>query len=316
MSGSVVLLSGGVGGAKLALGLDTILPAKSLNIIANIGDDFDHFGLRICPDIDTLLYTLAGLANAELGWGRAGESWSFMEAIKSLNGEEWFNLGDGDLALHVLRTVALAGGSSLTDITARVAARWGIASAILPVSDDPLRTIVKTPEGEIGFQDYFVRLRCVPSVQALRFSGAETAQLSPAVVRALAAPQLEAIILAPSNPYLSIDPVLAVPGLSAALRGAGVPIVAVSPIIAGQAVKGPTAKIMREMGVETTVGAIAAHYDGLIDGLLIDQRDAGTALPSKLTVRTCDIMMTSLDDRQRVAQAALDLARACRSAQR
>jgi LPPG:FO 2-phospho-L-lactate transferase len=305
---NIVLLSGGVGGAKLALGLSRVLEPGALSIIANTGDDFDHLGLRICPDIDTLLYTLGGLANAAQGWGRKQESWTFMEVLKSLGGPDWFNLGDGDLALHVARTQALAAGQSLSAFVADVAARWRIASHILPMTEDRVETRVLTPEREIGFQDYFVRLRCAPEVKGLRFAGVADAQVTPAVATALTAPNLTAIIIAPSNPYLSIDPILAVPGMREALRGAGAPIIAVSPIIAGAAIKGPTAKIMAERGLAASVETIAAHYAGLIDGLLIDDQDAKSAASLGVRAASSNILMTSLADRDRVAQAALDLA--------
>jgi LPPG:FO 2-phospho-L-lactate transferase len=304
----VVLLSGGVGGAKLALGLSRVLPAGSLSIIANTGDDFDHLGLRICPDIDTLLYTLGGLANPEQGWGRRDESWNFMAALKSIGGPDWFNLGDADLALHVARTQALRNGESLSAFTTRVATRWGISVQIIPMTEDRVETRVITPNVEIGFQDYFVRQRCAPIIRGLRFEGGVNAAIAPDAVAALAAPGLAAIIIAPSNPYLSIDPILAVPGMRAALRAAGVPVVAVSPIIAGAAVKGPTAKIMMERGITPSSLAVAVHYAGVIGAMVIDTRDAGSAADFSIPVAITNTLMTTLDDRERVARAAIDLA--------
>jgi LPPG:FO 2-phospho-L-lactate transferase len=309
MIGKYVLLSGGVGGAKLALGLSRILDPGALTIITNTGDDFDHLGLRICPDIDTLLYTLAGLANAEQGWGRHQETWTFMAALKSLGGEDWFNLGDGDLALHIARTQALGAGRTLSAFTANTAARWGISSQIIPMSDDCVATRVLTPEGEIGFQDYFVRLQCAPKVLGLRFAGAETAAIAPKALAALSDPDLTAVIVAPSNPYLSIDPILAVPGIVNAIRGSCVPIIAVSPIISGLAIKGPTAKIMLERGHSPSPLVIADHYAGLIDALLIDTNDAGLTSELKIPALSADILMKTLDDRERVARAALSLAK-------
>lgn len=304
---TLVVLSGGVGGAKLCLGLQRILPPGALRIIVNTGDDFEHLGLAICPDLDTTLYTLAGLANPELGWGRRDETWTFLEVLETLGGPTWFRLGDGDLALHVERTRRLAAGETLTSITADVARRLGVVSRIVPMSDDPVRTRVSTPDGELAFQEYFVRERCRPTVTGLRSCGAERARIAAAATRALREESLRAIIIAPSNPYLSIDPLLAIPGMRAALRAPGVPVIAVSPIIAGEAVKGPTAKIMRELGLVPSPLTVRAHYDGLIDGMVLDERDAAIASMAGLPVRLCDTLMRSLEDRERVARCALAL---------
>lgn len=303
MNQRVVVLTGGVGGAKLVLGLARILPEAGLAAIVNTGDDFRHLGLHVSPDIDTLLYTLAGKSNAEQGWGRAGESWGFMAALRELGGEDWFALGDGDMALHVLRSARLARGDTLTRITGDFAAAWGIGTPILPMSDDPVATCLDTDEGELEFQRYFVERRCAPRVSRVRFRGAATARAAPGVLEAIAA--ADSIVIAPSNPYLSIDPLLAVPDLREALLAARAPVVAVSPIIGGRAVKGPTAKLMAELGVAVDNSAIAAHYAGLIDGLLIDTADAA---PDGVRVGRSDILMRSIDDRIRVARAALALA--------
>jgi LPPG:FO 2-phospho-L-lactate transferase len=309
-AGRIVALTGGVGGAKLCLGLQRVLPPGSLRIVVNTGDDFDHLGLRICPDVDTTLYTLGGLANPELGWGRQDETWTFMRTLETLGGETWFRLGDGDLALHVERTRRLASGDTLTDFTADVATRFGIGAQVLPMSDDPVRTVVNTPTGEIGFQEYFVRNRCAPIVTGLRFAGAETARLSTAVTQALREDGLRAILIAPSNPYLSVDPILALPGMRAALRGSAVPVIAVTPIIGDAAVKGPTAKIMKELGVTPSPLAVIEHYRGLIDGFVLDSRDAHLSDRIDIPVQICDTLMLTLEDRQRVASSALDLATA------
>lgn len=310
MSGAVVVLSGGIGGAKLLLGLDRILPPGALTAIINTADDFDHLGLRICPDVDTTLYTLAGLADPERGWGRQDETWTFMRALETLGGETWFSLGDGDLALHVERTRRLAGGEPLSAITADLAARLGVGAQLAPMSDDPVRTMVRTAEAEIGFQDYFVRQSCRPRVRALRFAGAERARAADTALRALADPELRAIIIAPSNPYLSVSPILAVPGIREALRARAAPLVAVTPIIAGAAVKGPTVKIMRELGFPPSPLAVARQYQGLLDGFLLDERDAGLQDQFDIPVRTADTLMRSLEDRERVAREALALAAA------
>lgn len=302
----IVALTGGVGGAKLVLGLMRICPPEQITAIVNTGDDFRHFGLTISPDIDTLLYTLSGKANAAQGWGREGESWSFMDALKSLGGEDWFLLGDGDLALHVLRSHLLERGETLSAITARFAAAWGLDLTILPMSDDPVATHLNTSEGDMPFQRYFVERRCAPEVRAIRFEGAERAIPAAGVIEAITAPDTRAIVIAPSNPWLSVDPILAVPGIREALVSARAPVVAVSPIVGGQAVKGPTAKLMQELGLTVTNKSIAAHYADVIDGLLIDERDDASDISIPHDV--CDTLMKTLEDRERVARAALALA--------
>ena len=301
-----VVLTGGVGGAKLVLGLMRVCPAEEITAIVNTGDDFRHLGLTISPDIDTLLYTLSGKANAVQGWGREGESWGFMEALKSLRGEDWFLLGDGDMALHVLRSHLLASGETLSEVTTRFAAAWGLDLTILPMSNDAVATHVMTDEGELAFQRYFVERRCAPAVRAIRFDGAEAAAPAPGVIEAISDPATRAILIAPSNPWLSVDPILAVPGIREALEAASAPVVAVSPIVGGAAVKGPTAKLMGEMGLAVTNASIADHYAGLIDGLLVDERDDVEGLTVAHAVT--DTLMKTLEDRERVAHAALALA--------
>ena len=313
MSGSVLALTGGIGGAKLCLGLQRVLPAGALRAIVNTGDDFEHLGLAISPDIDTTVYTLAGLANAELGWGRKEETWTFLKVLQTLGGPDWFRLGDGDLAMHVERTRRLASGEMLTEITADFAHRLGVPSRVMPMSDDPVRTMVGTPGGELAFQEYFVRERCGPAVTSLRFEGAQAARISSAAEASLGDDSLQAIVIAPSNPYLSIDPALAVPGMRAALRSRGAPVIAVTPLIGDCAVKGPTAKIMRELGLTPSPLTILEHYRGLIDGFVLDERDAALARRIDIPLRVCDTLMRSLEDRERVARAALALARELQS---
>ena len=307
MNERVVVLTGGVGGAKLVEGLQQVVPGPQLTAIVNTGDDFEHLGLPISPDIDTLLYTLAGLANTSLGWGREGETWSFMAAIKSLGGEEWFNLGDGDLALHVLRRMAKDGGQPLSAIVKGFARHWGIGLAILPMSDDPVATWLETDAGLLSFQRYFVQQRCEPRVSAIRFEGAEQAKPALGVVEALAAADM--ILLAPSNPWLSIDPLLAVPGLYRALKDRRAPLIAVSPLVGGKAVKGPTAKLMGELGIQVTNQSIADHYGDLLDGMVVHEGDAASG---NLAIGVTDTLMKQAEDRRRVALAAMDLARQCR----
>lgn len=306
MSGRVVVLTGGVGGAKLVLGLQQLLDPANLTAIVNTGDDFTHLGLHVSPDIDTLLYTLSGKSNVAQGWGREGESWNFLDALRSLGGEDWFMLGDGDLALHVLRSMRLARGDSLSAITADFARAWGIGMAVLPMSDRLVATHLDTDEGILPFQRYFVGRRCQPIVRQVLFEGAERATPAPGVCEAILAPDTDAILIAPSNPYLSVDPILAVPGIRDALRNADAPVIAVSPIVGGDAVKGPTAKLMRELGSRVTPLAVAAHYGDILDGMLVDERDAHVDLG--IASVQLDTLMQSLDDRVRVARAALALA--------
>jgi len=305
--GRVIALCGGVGGAKLAMGLYRILGEK-LTIVVNTGDDFEHLGLCVSPDIDTVLYTLSGLANRELGWGRGDETWNFMEAVTVLGAETWFRLGDRDLALHVERTRRLKAGHSLSEIVRDFAKSLGVTAEIVPMSDDPVRTMVVTSEGTLPFQRYFVERRCVPKVERIFFEGAELARPNPALREALADPNLAAIILCPSNPFLSIDPLLSIPGLVTLLRQAAVPLVAVSPIIGGKAVKGPTSKIMSELGLAANTQAIADHYAGLLDGLVVDETDRAESVSLALPVRVTATLMTSDADRERLARDVLDFA--------
>jgi len=304
----IVALTGGIGGAKLALGLHRVLPPGALACVVNTGDDFVHLGLHVSPDLDTLLYTLAGCENPEQGWGRRDETWTFMRVLEQLGGETWFRLGDGDLALHVERTQRLASGATLSAIMDDVRRRLGIATRLLPMSDDPVRTRVRTPDAELDFQEYFVRLRAEPVVRAIGFAGASEARLTPAIEEVLGGVRLRAIMICPSNPYLSIDPMLAVPGLAAALRARRVPVIAVSPLVGGLAVKGPTAKIMQELGIETTNRSIAAHYAGLIDGLVIDEADQSDGALPGVATHVARTLMRTLDDREKLARTTLEFA--------
>ncbi len=309
-------LTGGVGGAKLALGLVRLLPPERLAFAVNTGDDFEHLGLHVAPDLDTLMYTLAGLANPETGWGRQGESWQFIDALRELGGEDWFNLGDRDLAVHVLRTARLRAGRRLTEVTAGLAATLGVRHTLLPMSDDPVRTIVHTAGGTLAFQHYFVRERCAPAVRGFEFAGAATARVSPELAAWLADPRLAGIVICPSNPYVSIDPMLHVPGLAARLRGPRRPVVAVSPIVAGAALKGPTAKMMHELAVPATASAVAMHYRGRIDGFILDEQDAALAPhlnAEGLPTIVAPTVMITLDDRIRLASITLNFIESLRS---
>jgi LPPG:FO 2-phospho-L-lactate transferase len=297
-------LSGGVGGAKLALGLMHVLAAR-LTVAVNTGDDFEHLGLHVSPDVDTALYTLADLVNPETGWGRKNETWTFMAALKAMGGPGWFNLGDGDLAMHVERTRRLRAGEPLSTIIDDVREKLGIPCRILPMSDDPVRTFVDTDQGMLEFQQYFVREQCRPRVQAIRFEGAAKARPLPALEQTLLRAGLGGIILCPSNPYLSVDPILAVPGMRDLLRRTGAPVIAVSPIVAGQAIKGPTAKIMGELGLPSDAVAVARHYRGLIDGFVLDAADASLQDRLDSPVNVTNTVMRTLPDKIQLAQACL-----------
>jgi LPPG:FO 2-phospho-L-lactate transferase len=301
--GLVVALSGGVGGAKLALGLSRVLPPDDLLVVANTGDDFEHLGLSISPDIDTLTYVLAGLDNPVTGWGRRDETWSFMETIGTLGGTDWFRLGDRDLALHVERTRRLRAGETLSEVTADICRRLGIAARVRPMSDDPVRTRVLSDAGWIDFQDYFVRQQCRPVVRKLVFEGAAEARPQPEVIAALKGGKVRAVVICPSNPFISIEPILAVPGMRAAIAACGAPVIAVSPIIGGRAIKGPTAKMMQELGLAVSAATVAARYGALLHGYIAD--DAQEVQTRMLTAPT---LMTTLEDRETLARTVLDFA--------
>jgi LPPG:FO 2-phospho-L-lactate transferase len=307
----VVALSGGIGGAKLALGLYRALPADTLLVLCNTGDDFEHLGLSISPDLDTVLYTLAGLANPETGWGRDGETWTFMQALAELGGETWFRLGDGDLATHIERTRRLAAGESLSAITDDFCRRLRVRARLAPMCDQPVRTVVETTEGVLPFQRYFVERHCAPPVTGFRFEGVAAALPTPALCDALAGDSLEAVVICPSNPFISIDPILAVPGLCAAIAACRAPVVAVAPLIGGRALKGPTAKIMAELGLPTSARAVVQHYgaNGLLDGFVLDTADAGEAEAIDLPCLATRILMTTEDDKRALAAEVLAFAR-------
>jgi LPPG:FO 2-phospho-L-lactate transferase len=303
-----VALVGGVGGAKLALGLADILPPERLTIVVNTGDDFEHLGLHVAPDLDTVMYTLAGIANPETGWGVTGESWSFLEALRHYGGDTWFRLGDRDLATHVLRTQRLRQGETLSAVTEDLCRRLGIAHRIVPMSDDPVRTMVDTSEGRLAFQDYFVRRQCQPAVTGFAFDGAQAARPSDAFSQALSSPSLAGIIIAPSNPFVSIGPMLATPQIRQAIEAAQAPIVAVSPIIAGQAVKGPAAKMLTELGLPVSALSVAQLYSDLIDGIVVDHADAAlTTTIRGLGVRSnvAKTMMLLREDKAALARTVL-----------
>jgi LPPG:FO 2-phospho-L-lactate transferase len=308
MTGHVVALCGGVGGAKLAQGLSAALPPEELSLIVNTGDDFQHLGLSISPDVDSVIYALAGLSDPVRGWGRRDESWTFMDALKGLGGESWFQLGDGDLAMHVERTWRLARGATLSEVTAHLCRALGIAIRVLPMSDDPVRTRVLTTEGWLDFQEYFVHRQCRPAVREFAFTGAETARAQPDALAALERRDLRAIVICPSNPFVSVEPILAVPGIRAAIQQSRAPVVAVTPIIGGKAIKGPAAKMMAELRLDVSGEAVARRYAGLIDGFVIDQADPLPDPLQDVTFFRAATLMTTADDRVRLADAVLQAA--------
>jgi len=302
----VTVLTGGVGGAKLVLGLTHLLGGENVTAIVNTGDDMVHMGLHVSPDIDTLLCTLAGKADDAKGWGRADETWTFMESVRSLGGPDWFQLGDGDLALHVIRSAALADGITLSEVTARFAQQWGVAARMLPMTDTGVATRLSTDAGELDFQTYFVGRRCEPAIRSIAYVGAQTAKAAPGVLDAISDPGVTAIVIAPSNPWLSIDPILAVPGIREAIANAPAPVVTVSPVRNGQSFKGPTAKIMIELGLPVDSATVASHYAGLIDGIVVDSEDACPV--DSIQIARADIAMPNLSRKIALASDVMTFA--------
>jgi len=297
----ILALTGGVGGAKLALGLSRVLEAHEVLFAVNTADDFTHLGLHISPDIDSLTYALAGQNNTETGWGRAGDSWHCIETFAELGGADWFRLGDKDLALHLRRTQLMAAGGTLTDATASIAQALGIAHPIAPMSNDAVRTIVHTDSGPLAFQHYFVRERCAPRVERFEFRGGDTAELNPLIESWLDG--CDGVVICPSNPYVSIDPMLSLGRLRERLTD--LPVVAISPIVGGLALKGPAAKMMAELHVPATVEAVAAHYHDILDGLVIDSTDAEASKLIGIPTIVTNTIMVTLADRVALASAAL-----------
>jgi LPPG:FO 2-phospho-L-lactate transferase len=298
----VVALAGGVGGAKLVDGLARHLPPGALTVIVNTGDDFTRYGLAISPDLDTVMYTLAGLAHPVNGWGLAGDTQQMVGMMRRYGDETWFGLGDRDLATHLLRTQGMAGGQTLSQVTARLAGALGLTARLIPMSDDRVATRVETVEhGTLAFQEYFVRYGWQPTVTRLWYDGADRACPAPGALEALA--EATAIVICPSNPLLSIEPILRVPGFRSALERRSAPCVAVSPIIAGQAVKGPAAKLMAELSLEASSVGVSAYYGSLIDGLVVDTADQEVAIQQRKLVT--NTLMKTFDDRVRLARDVL-----------
>ncbi|MBB3046573.1 LPPG:FO 2-phospho-L-lactate transferase [Litorivivens lipolytica] len=309
LTGKVVALTGGVGGAKLARGLIECLAPDQLLIVANTGDDFNHLGLSISPDLDSVMYALADLNDPQRGWGLAGESWQAMDALQQLGGADWFKLGDRDIATHLQRSVRLREGASLSQVTRELCAALGIQHRLVPMTNDRVSTMITTEQGELAFQEYFVREQCAPAVSAFRFDGIELAQPLPELMDWLAAPDLEAIIVCPSNPFVSVDPILQLRGVRAAIQAATAPVVAVSPIVGGLAVKGPAAKMMKELNMPATATAVAQWYGELLDGLMIDVVDRELVDTIETKTRVLPTLMSDLESKVDLAQAAIDFAR-------
>lgn len=303
---NVVALAGGVGGAKLAVGLQEVLTPGNLTVIVNTADDFEHWGLTICPDIDTVMYNLAGIHNPKTGWGRADDSFTALETMAQLGGEDWFLLGDRDIALHLRRTEWLRQGISLTEVTERLRRSLGIPSTVLPMSDSNVRTLVHTEDGDMPFQHYFVRHRAEPILLDLTYVGADRARPSESVLDALH--MADVVVFCPSNPYLSIDPILHVPGMRDALHRSTAPIVAVSPIVGGRALKGPAAKMMAEMGHDISPMTVAGHYADLLDGFVIDAEDEAVRDAIDMPVLATDTIMSSMDVKRSLAREVLGFA--------
>jgi LPPG:FO 2-phospho-L-lactate transferase len=302
----IVALAGGVGGAKLAQGLLSCAPPGQLAVVVNTADDFDLHGLRICPDLDTVMYTLAGIANPHTGWGVEGDTWSALDMLGRYGGETWFRIGDRDLATHVLRTQQLLSGRRLTEVTAHLASALGAGAALLPMCDENVATLVETPEGVLEFQEYFVRLRHAPEVLSVRFQGVEAAAPTPEVLRALEAAEL--VVFCPSNPVVSIGPILATPGMRDALRATRAPKVAVSPIVAGRALRGPADRMLSTLGHEVSALGVARMYGDVVQGLVLDDSDAELCDDiERLGIRThcTDAVMERMEDRARLARETL-----------
>ena len=308
---SILTLCGGVGGAKLAYGLSRTANPDDLLVVVNTGDDFLHLGLHISPDLDTVMYTLAGAADPERGWGLAGETWNFMEAIARFEGSDWFRLGDRDLATHVYRTRALQQGLGLAEVTKSLCDAFGIVHRVLPMTDDPLQTIIATDQGDLPFQDYFVRLDCRPRVRSVRFNWVEMARPHPEFAALLNNRDLHAVILCPSNPFLSIDPILSLEGVRPCLQSTPAPVVAVSPIVGGKALRGPAARIMEELGMAPGNLVLAEYYRDFLDGLIIDRIDEHEAAAIEklgIKVKIADTVMRSMQDRIDLAETTLEFA--------
>ncbi len=304
-----LVFTGGVGGAKLCLGLSQILAPEDILFVVNTGDDFEHLGLKICPDLDTLMYTISRESDEERGWGRKDETWHCLDSLRALGGPSWFNLGDRDLAVHLLRTHLLKQNHNLSEITASLYRIFGIRHSAIPMTDDLVSTIIVTDDGEeLSFQDYFVKKSCVPMVKSIRYQNSGSARMPNKLEKVLASTKLKGIIFAPSNPFLSIEPILQVSGMKLAIQSANVPKIAISPIVNGASVKGPTDKIMVELGMEVNNLSIIQHYKNLFTHLIIDRTDSSCADEIEslgLNVSIHDTFMNNLTEKVKLAENTL-----------
>ncbi len=303
----VCALAGGVGGAKLASGLQDVLSPGDLSVVVNTADDFDLWGLHICPDLDTLLYTLAGISNPETGWGMAGESFETLNMLASYGEETWFQLGDRDLATHILRTSRLRSGETLTEVTAGLSDALGVESVVLPMSDDPVSTVLETPKGRLEFQEYFVRRGQRDEVLAIELRGIRDAGPTERVLAAISG--ADAIVFCPSNPVVSVGPILALPGMTEALAASSAPKVAVSPIVGGRALKGPADRMLASLGHEVSATGVARMYAGLVDGMVVDRTDEGERAGIEalgMRVLATESVMRDAEDRARLASETLE----------
>ena len=308
-----MVLCGGVGGAKLAYGLLSCLDPLQLMVVANVGDDFKYWGLNISPDLDTLLYTLSGVSDQKRGWGRSRETWAVLEEMRRLGGDSWFQLGDRDLAVHIERTARLSRAERLSIITQELSKKFGMECTLLPITDDTVKTVVDTDIGSLDFQEYFVRHKCVPRIIRLNYTGCSEAAIQPDIDKCLRSSALRTIIISPSNPFLSIDPILSVSSFKRELSRCQKPVIGVSPLVGSRAFKGPTAKIMQELGYEVSAFAVASHYtSNLIDGFVLDTEDR-ELVPQiqNLGIQTyvTDISMNTSEDKKQLAAEVLDFAK-------
>jgi LPPG:FO 2-phospho-L-lactate transferase len=303
----VCALAGGVGGAKLASGLQDILPPGDLSVVVNTADDFDLWELHICPDLDTVMYTLAGISNPQTGWGIAGESFETLNMVERYGEETWFKLGDRDLATHILRTSRMRSGETLTEVAVGLSGVLGVDSAVLPMSDDPVSTVLETPEGRLEFQEYFVRRGQKDEVLAIELRGIRDARPTERVLAAISS--ADAIVLCPSNPVVSVGPILALPGMTEALASSSAPKVAVSPIVGGRALKGPADRMLSSLGHEVSATGVARMYSGLVDGMVIDRTDEGERAGIEtlgMRVLVTQSVMRDAEDRARLASETLE----------
>ena len=310
----VLALSGGVGGSKLAFGLSKLLSPDQLIILANTGDDFEHLGFTVCPDIDSLLYSLSEINNSDLGWGQKGETWNFLSALERLGGETWFKLGDRDLATHIFRAEKLKKGFSLTEVTKLLSDGMGSRHQILPMTDSPVRTTIHCELGSLSFQNYFVKQRCEPKVNKITFEGIELASLNPSALNVIEQ-GLKAVIICPSNPFLSIDPILSLSGVVEAIKKQGCPVIAVSNIIDGAATKGPAAKLMGELGISSSPLGVACYYQdrypGLLTHFVLDEKDKHMEreiVSLGLSTLVAQTLMDSLESKKKLAEDILTFA--------